>query len=172
MLIAVIMFSALVYLIQGNLYQDKPLDQLARRSLSPEVAFLDGKPTLIEFYADWCEVCRAMAPSMLSIEEKYKDQIDIVLLNVDNPRWQYLIDKYNVLGIPQMNLFDVNGESIGTLIGKQNPERMEEVLSELIKGKAIDKPLLLDPMYASSSQVSSLSNRESYDRGINPLSHS
>ncbi len=34
------------------------LDQLANNSLEPEIALSNGKPTIFEFYADWCEACK------------------------------------------------------------------------------------------------------------------
>ena len=43
------------------------LDQLANNSLEPEIALSNGKPTVFEFYADWCEACKEMAPDMLSL---------------------------------------------------------------------------------------------------------
>ena len=46
---------------------------------------------MIEFYADWCQVCREMAPAMLQLEQKQANRLDVVMVNVDNPRWQDLV---------------------------------------------------------------------------------
>ena len=81
------------------------LDQLARQSLNPEIALSNGRPTILEFYADWCEACREMAPAMLNIENEVKQDMNIVLLNVENNLWQDLIDKYEVNGIPKLIFF-------------------------------------------------------------------
>jgi thiol-disulfide isomerase/thioredoxin len=106
-----------LFVLRGGLQPAAPLQQLARQSLDLPVALSDGRPTLVEFYADWCEACQAMAPAMETIAQQHRDQLDVVLLNVDNPRWQPEIDRYDVNGIPQLELFDASGEAVGRALG-------------------------------------------------------
>ena len=54
---------------------EAPLEQLARRSLDPEVALANGRPTVFEFYASWCEACKEMAPTMLELEKQNEKKI-------------------------------------------------------------------------------------------------
>ena len=98
--------------LRGGLQPAAPLERLARQSLDLPVALSDGKPTLVEFYADWCEACRTMAPAMETIEQQHRGELDVVLLNVDNPRWQPEIDRYEVNGIPQLELFNAGGTEV------------------------------------------------------------
>ena len=113
LVIAALALAIGLTLVRGGLQSGSPLDQLARRSLEPEVALSNGRPTMIEFYADWCQVCREMAPAMLQLERAQANRLDVVMVNVDNPRWQDLVDRYDVNGIPQLNLFDAEGEAVG-----------------------------------------------------------
>ena len=60
---------------------------------------------------------------METIEQQHHGQLDVVLLNVDNPRWQPEIDRYEVNGIPQLELFNASGTAIGRALGaRSKPE--------------------------------------------------
>ena len=69
LLLSAVSLTLFLFLARGGVNSSSPLDKLARNSLEPNIALANGKPTLIEFYANWCEVCRQMAPSILLIEE-------------------------------------------------------------------------------------------------------
>ena len=120
------LLSMALFFMRIGLKTSSQLDLLARNSIQPELALNNGHPTIIEFYADWCKVCQQMAPSILSLKEKYKDDVDIILLNVDNPKWLDLVGKYEVNGIPQLNLFDNNGEMQGQFKGSKNMEQIDQ----------------------------------------------
>ena len=113
LVVAAIALAVGLTMMRGGLQSTSPLEQLARRSLAPDVALSNGRPTMIEFYADWCQVCREMAPAMLKLEQSTQQQLDVVMVNVDNPRWQDLVDRYDVNGIPQLNLFNAEGDAVG-----------------------------------------------------------
>lgn len=121
-------------LVRGGLQNESPLDQLARRSLEPDVALSNGRPTVIEFYADWCQVCREMAPAMLQLEQKQANRLDVVMVNVDNPRWQDLVDRYDVNGIPQLNLFDAEGQAVGRSVGLRREDDLQQLADALVNG--------------------------------------
>jgi Thiol-disulfide isomerase and thioredoxins len=76
------------------------LTAMAKASAPLETALVNGKPTLIEFYANWCGSCQAMAKDLSEIKQKYAAPLNFVMLNVDNDKWLPEVSKYRVDGIP------------------------------------------------------------------------
>ena len=107
------------------------LKNFGELSINPELAFKNKKPTFLEFYAEWCEVCKEMAPKVADLKEEYEKDINFVFLNVDNPKWEKYIRNFNVNGIPQVNLFDEDSNLEVTFIGKQQEKTIKESLDNL-----------------------------------------
>ena len=111
-------------------------------SIDPEIAFTNNKPTFLEFYADWCEVCKEMAPKVASLKDEYEKDINFVFLNVDNPKWEKYIKDFNVNGIPQLNLLDEDSNLKFTFIGKQEENTIKESLDNLHDNFSINKQII------------------------------
>ena len=126
-IISVLLFKNLFF---KSTYLLKSFGEL---SLDPEIAFTNKKPTFLEFYAEWCEVCKEMAPQVSSLKDEYEKDINFVFLNVDNQKWDNYIKKFSVNGIPQVNLFDKKGNLISTFIGKQDEIKIRESINNLEK---------------------------------------
>tara|TARA_Y100001968_G_C19215626_1_gene647041 strand:+ start:322 stop:882 length:561 start_codon:yes stop_codon:yes gene_type:complete len=113
------------------------LDELAKNSLLPEKALSNGNPTVFEFYADWCEACKEMAPDMMKLKKETSNQVNVVLLNVDNSKWDYLIDKYDVNGIPQLTFFDKKGEFKGISLGVRKYDELHQMFIALLNNSEL-----------------------------------
>ena len=107
------------------------LKSFGELSVDPQIAFKNNKPTFLEFYAEWCEVCKEMAPKISVLKDEFEKDINFVFLNVDNQRWDDYIRKYNVNGIPQLNLFDKKGNLISTFVGKQDEIKIRDSINQL-----------------------------------------
>ena len=83
-----------------------------------EVAIANQKPTLVEFYADWCTTCQAMAPTWQSIHQQMGDQVNFVMLDVDDPQWLEQIRQFRVNGVPHFALINAEQVLIDTFTGK------------------------------------------------------
>lgn len=131
------LLAVVVLWLRGGLQPQAPLEALARRSPALSTALADGQPTVVEFYADWCEACRTMAPAMDKLETAYRGQLDVVLLNVDNPRWQPELERFAVNGIPQLELFDRGGVPIGRSLGARSPGELQALAEALVNDRAL-----------------------------------
>ena len=129
--------AVVLFWLRGGLHPEAPLERLARRSPDLTTALANGRPTVVEFYADWCEACRAMAPAMEAIEREHRDDLDVVLLNVDNPRWQPQLEQYGVNGIPQLEFFDAAGRDVGRSLGARRPPELQALTTALLEGTAL-----------------------------------
>ena len=138
------------------------IKSFGRLSVEPEVAFKNNKPTFLEFYAEWCEVCKEMAPEVSSLKEKYEKDINFVFLNVDNQKWGNYIRKFDVNGIPQVNLFDKESNLKSTFIGKQDELTIKEALDNLEKEVEFKEEI-------SNPEFSVLKEKKSNE--ISPRSH-
>ena len=161
LLIAVVFISLVLFrnLFFQSTYLLKSFGEL---SVDPEIAFKNNKPTFLEFYAEWCEVCKEMAPKVSTLKEEYEKDINFVFLNVDNQKWDKYIRKFDVNGIPQVNLFDGKGHLISTFIGKQEETTIRESLTYL-EGEAKSNEEILNTEF---SAIKKNKNNE-----FNPRSH-
>ena len=130
LLIAFVLISLILFknIFFQSTYLLKSFGEL---SVDPSTAFKNNKPTFLEFYAEWCEVCKEMAPKVSALKDEYEKDINFVFLNVDNQAWNNYIRKYNVNGIPQVNLFDKKGNLISTFIGKQEEKIIRDSIDKL-----------------------------------------
>ena len=101
--------------------------------MDPEIAFTNGKPTYLEFYAEWCEICKEMASEVTELKEDFDNDINFVFLNVDNPKWDKFIKQFNVNGIPQINFIDSNLNVKATFTGLQKETTLKDSINYLLK---------------------------------------
>jgi len=138
------------------------LKSFGELSVDPEMAFTNNKPTFLEFYAEWCEVCKEMAPQVSALKDEYEKDINFVFLNVDNQKWGNYIQQFAVNGIPQVNLFDKKGNLISTFIGKQDEIKIRRSIKNLQKaGKPYEEII--------NSEFSKI--QENKNNEVSPRSH-
>jgi len=111
--------SVAIFLGMGTKSGSGTLSAIAAEAVPLEVALGNGKPTLVEFYANWCTSCQAMAPDMASLKQEYGSNVNFVMLNVDNTKWLPEILSYRVDGIPHFVFLGKDGEAIAQAIGEQ-----------------------------------------------------
>ncbi|MGE5219911.1 MAG: thioredoxin [Chloroflexota bacterium] len=73
-----------------------------------EMVLQSDRPVLVDFWAEWCGPCRALAPTLEAVAQSWGDRAHVVKLNVDaGPE---VAARYGVRAIPTLILFKDGGE--------------------------------------------------------------
>lgn len=140
------------------------LEAQAAEAIPLTVALDNGKPTLMEFYADWCTSCQAMAADLRDLKHQYRDHLNFVMLNVDNGKWLPEVLKYKVDGIPHFVFLDETGAAIAETIGEQPRTILEADVEALIAHTEL-------PYTYTQGQVSKLNDAPKANAQTDPRSH-
>jgi thioredoxin-like negative regulator of GroEL len=133
-IVAIVLVVALSLSLRGA-KSTESLEAQAKLSQPIDIALSNGKPTLMEFYANWCGVCQGMSKDLAVVKSQFGDRVNFSMLNVDNTKWLPEIAKYKVDGIPHFVFFDRQGKEIAQAIGEQPRSILEAKLTELVDGK-------------------------------------
>lgn len=102
--------------------------QLTEQNFQTEVLQADC-PVLVDYWAEWCAPCRAIAPMLEELAKEYAGRIKVGKLNVDeNPDTPM---RYGVRSIPTLMLFK-DGEIQALKIGAESKSELAQMLDNNI----------------------------------------
>ena len=85
------------------------------------------KPVILDFWAEWCQPCKMLSPTVEEIAGEYEDTVRVGKLNVDdNPD---TATKYGIRGIPTL-LFFKGGQVVQQLVGVKSKSEIKKVIDE------------------------------------------
>ena len=88
----------------------------------------DSRPTLVDFWAEWCGPCRMIAPTISELAAEFGDRAHIGKVNVDEqPK---IAEQFRVRSIPTL-LFFQDGDVKGQIVGVQPKAKLAERLASL-----------------------------------------
>ncbi|MDP4276623.1 MAG: thioredoxin [Bacteroidota bacterium] len=113
-----------------HLTKEAFLEKVVNYETNPkEWKYLGDKPCLIDFYADWCGPCKAVAPILEELAAEYEGKIYIYKINTDEE--QELAGAFGIRSIPSILFVPMEGQprmSMGALPKDQLKKAINEIL--------------------------------------------
>ncbi|WP_420896112.1 thioredoxin [Wenyingzhuangia gilva] len=106
------------------------LDKVFNFEKSQEWDFAGEVPAIIDFYADWCGPCKALAPLLEELQKEYNGKINIY--KVDTEAEQELAGAFGIRSIPSL-LFCPKGEKPQMAQGALPKQQFEELIKDILK---------------------------------------
>lgn len=86
-------------------------------------------PVLVDFYADWCSRCKAVAPVLEKLAEQYDGRIRFVKVNVDVN--QDLTSDLGIVSLPTLILYKA-GEIVGSVAGAASKDQLSQAFDKVL----------------------------------------
>ena len=84
--------------------------------------------TLVDFWAEWCGPCKALAPTIDQIAEDYQEKVTVAKVDIDaNPN---IPGKFGIRGIPTVILFK-DGAQLDIMVGN-SPQKVREMVEKAV----------------------------------------
>lgn len=84
---------------------------------------------MVDYWAEWCAPCKAIAPVLEEVADKYEDALIIAKMDVDEN--QKTPQKYSVRGIPTLMIFK-DGSVVDTKVGQLSKSQLEAFIDSTI----------------------------------------
>ncbi|GHT20833.1 thioredoxin [Bacteroidia bacterium] len=88
-----------------------------------------GKPLVVDFWAEWCGPCKAIAPSIHELQSEYAGKVEIGKCNVDDD--VDLAAEFRIMSIPTI-LFFKNGELADKIVGAASKDAIDAKIKALL----------------------------------------
>ena len=98
---------------------------VAMGSASLSLAIASGQPVLLDFYADWCGPCKAVAPELEALSKEWAGKARVVRVNVDQQ--QALAQQYAISGIPAFVVLK-KGKEVNRAVGGLPKEEIRKLV--------------------------------------------
>lgn len=98
------------------------------------IFYSENLPIVVDFYADWCNPCKAYSPTFHDIASKFANTAVFVSLNIEE--YPDIASAYKVTTIPTTAFILTGGATMGTEEGVLSADRLETLINQLIATNA------------------------------------
>jgi len=129
------------------------LVEMQQQSAPLEIIGRNDKPTVVDFWAPWCEECKKSAPTLRQVELEYKDRVNFVMVNGDLTSSWPTIEAFGVDAIPHLALVSASGDVETALIGPVPKHVLAQDLDVLLHNAAIPQCCVGGAAPATAAQL-------------------
>ncbi len=90
---------------------------------------LADTPVLVDFWADWCAPCHAIAPALDELAEEYDGKVKFV--KIDTEENFDTMSEYGIRGLPTLLIFK-GGDRVGQVTGAVAKAQVKETLEKVL----------------------------------------
>lgn len=145
------LLSLLLVIPLGSYAVQAPRFSLPSLKSTVDLSAYRGKVVYVDFWASWCGPCRKSFPWMSDLQERYKDDLKVIAINLDQDREEAIkflkeyrpeftvafdpagkiAEAYKVPGMPTSYLIDQSGRLVSRHVGFRSKEK--DVVESRIK---------------------------------------
>ena len=90
-----------------------------------------GKPTVVDFWAEWCGPCRVVSPIIDELAEEYEGRVNIGKVDVDGDGNEEVVGMFGIRNIPTV-LFFKDGKFVDKVVGATTKENFRKKIDALL----------------------------------------
>jgi len=122
-----------------NIYGERNMEFLTKETFLSKIFdyenekewdFKGDKPCIIDFYADWCGPCKAVAPVLEQLSQEYAGKVDI--FKIDTEAEQELAGIFGIRSIPSI-LFVPMNDKPQMAVGALPKDSLKQAIADVLK---------------------------------------
>ncbi len=83
-------------------------------------------PVLVDFSAEWCGPCKALAPTLAALAKEYEGKVKFVTVDIDDAR--RTAERFNITSVPTVMIFR-RGEVVNQVLGNRPRNQIADLLN-------------------------------------------